>query len=304
MINDDVLSNIESLTKLGPLHHPSEISGIKCISDLLPNVPQVAVFDTAFHQTMPIENYLYAVPFDWYKENGVRKYGFHGTSHKYITEESKKIFNKENVNLIICHIGSGSSVTCIKDGKCYDTSMGLTPLDGLVMCTRSGSIDPSIISYICKERNLSVDEVNDILNKKSGMFGISDDNDYLDIETKALNGDKKSQLAVKKFELSIVKYIAEYYLKLNGNVDALVFTAGIGENSSSLRKDILEYLKPLGISIDDDANEKIRKTKIGNITNSNSKYKVLVITTNEELMIINYTYNIINNEINKTMGEK
>ena len=181
IIDDDVLSNIKSLTKLGPLHHPGEIAGIESMNEVLPTVPQVAVFDTAFHQTMPIDNYMYAVPYDWYKENGVRKYGFHGTSHKYITEKMQSILNNDEINLIICHIGSGASISCIQNGICIDTTMGLTPLDGLIMGTRSGAIDSSIIEYISKEKNLSIEQITSILNKNSGLIGIAGKNDFRDL---------------------------------------------------------------------------------------------------------------------------
>ena len=189
LIDEEVLNNIKALTKLGPLHHPGEIAGIEGMMEVLKDVPQVAVFDTAFHQTMPKENYLYAVPYSWYKENGVRKYGFHGTSHNYITNQMKKHFNKEDVNLIICHIGSGASIACIKDGVCYDTTMGLTPLDGLIMGTRSGSIDPSIIEYVAKERNMTVEEIIEALNKESGLLGIAGKNDYRDLSKAKEEGD-------------------------------------------------------------------------------------------------------------------
>ena len=304
-IDDDVLNNIKALTKLGPLHHPGEIAGIESMKNVMPDVPQVAVFDTAFHQTMPKENYMYAVPYNWYEENGVRKYGFHGTSHKYITETMKDYFNKDDVNLVICHIGSGASISCIKDGKCYDTTMGLTPLDGLIMGTRSGNIDSSIIEYICKERNLSVEEVTNMLNKKSGLIGISGKNDFRDLENLANNGDEKAKLALKMFKNSIIKFIAQYYFELEGNIDALVFTAGIGENAINLRKDIVNSIsEPMNIKLSSESNDNIARFKeqqSGVISTEDSKFKVMVVPTNEEYMILKDTYDVINkkNENNK-----
>ena len=299
LIDDEVLSNIKNLTKLGPLHHPGEIAGIESMREVLPSVPQIAVFDTAFHQTMPIENYLYAVPYSWYEENGVRKYGFHGTSHKYITEAMKKHFGKEDVNLIICHIGSGASISCIKDGQCYDTTMGLTPLDGLVMGTRSGTIDSSIIEYIAKERNLSVEEITSILNKKSGLLGIAGNNDFRDLDEQASKGDVKSKLAIKMLRNSIIKFIAQYYFELNGKIDGLVFTAGIGENAISLREDIVSGISnAMNIKLNKDANNNIARFKecqSGVISTDDSNFEVLVVPTNEEYMILKDTLDISKN---------
>lgn len=296
IIDEEVLNNIKALTKLGPLHHPGEIAGIESMQNVMPNVPQVAVFDTAFHQTMPKENYLYAVPYSWYEENGVRKYGFHGTSHKYITETMKQYFNKEDVNLIICHIGSGASMCCVKGGKCYNTTMGLTPLDGLVMGTRSGTIDSSILEYICKERNLSVEEVTNILNKQSGLLGIAGKNDFRDLENLANNGDEKAKLAIKMLRNSIIKFIAQYYIELNGNVDAIVFTAGIGENAMTLRSDIVNSISnAMNIKLDKDANDNIARFKeqqSGVISTPDSKIKVMVVPTNEEYMILKDTFDL------------
>ena len=296
IIDDNVLLNIKSLTKLGPLHHPGEIAGIESMKKLLPDVPQVAVFDTAFHQTMPIENYMYAVPYEWYEENGVRKYGFHGTSHKYITETMQEQLGKKDVDLIICHIGSGASISCIQNGKCIDTTMGLTPLDGLMMGTRSGSIDSSIIEYISKERNLSIEQITTILNKNSGLLGIAGKNDFRDLEALANKGDKKAQLAYQMLKKSIIKYIAQYYFELDGKVDAIVFTAGIGENAISLREDIVNSISnTMGIEFDKEANDNISRrssNQSGFISKSNSKTKVIVLPTNEEYMILKDTYNL------------
>ena len=296
IIDEEVLNNIKALTKLGPLHHPGEIAGIESMQSVMPNVPQVAVFDTAFHQTMPKENYMYAVPYSWYEENGVRKYGFHGTSHKYITETMQTYFDKKDVNLIICHVGSGASMCCVKDGKCHNTTMGLTPLDGLVMGTRSGNIDSSIIEYICKERNLSVEEATSILNKQSGLLGIAGKNDFRDLENLSNSGDEKAKLAIKMLRNSIVKFIAQYYVELNGQVDALVFTAGIGENAITLRSDIVNSISnAMSIELDVDANDNIAKFKenqSGIISTTDSKFKVMVIPTNEEYMILKDTFEL------------
>ena len=296
LIDDTVLENIKSLTKLGPLHHPGEIAGIESMKSVISNVPQVAVFDTAFHQTMPKENYLYTVPYEWYEENSVRKYGFHGTSHKYITETMQKRLGKEDVNLIICHVGSGASMCCVKNGKCFNTTMGLTPLDGLVMGTRCGTIDSSIIEYICKERNMSVEDVNTILNKKSGLLGIAGKNDFRDLEELANNGNEKAKLAIKMLQNSITKFIAQYYVELNGMVDAIVFTAGIGENGISLRANIVNSLaNALNIKLDEESNNSIAKFKekqSGVISTPDSKINVVVIPTNEEYMILKDTYEI------------
>lgn len=296
LIDDEVLNNIKSLTKLGPLHHPGEVAGIESMMELLPGVPQVAVFDTAFHQTMPADNYLYAVPYDWYEENGVRKYGFHGTSHKYITEFMKNHYRNPNVNLIVCHIGSGASISCIKDGKCYDTTMGLTPLDGLVMGTRSGAIDPSIVEYICKERNMTVQEVTNALNKESGLLGVCGYNDFRDLEELAAKGNKKVKMAINVFKNSIIKYIAQYYFELEGKVDAIVFTAGVGENAIDLRADIVNSISNvMSITLNKEANDNIAKFKDIQseiITTPNSKCDVIVMPTNEEYMILKDTLDI------------
>ena len=300
LIDSIVLDNIRKLIPLGPLHHPGEIAGIESIMKVLPSISEVAVFDTAFHQTMSMENYMYPTPYSWYKENGVRKYGFHGTSHKYITETMKKHFNKDDVNLIICHLGSGASISCIKDGKCVDTSMGLTPLDGLMMGTRSGAIDPSILEYICKSRNITIEDATKILNKQSGFLGIAGKNDFRDVCNLASNGDNNAKLALLMFKKSIIKYIAEYYFELNGNLDGLVFTAGIGENSQLLRNEIVDLISStLSVKIDNDIHNEVSKNKNYNdgvISSSDSKFQILVVPTNEEVMIVRDTYSLINKE--------
>lgn len=296
IITDEVIKDIKDLTKLGPLHHPGNLAGIESLKEVLPNVPMVAVYDTAFHQTMPKENFMYPVPYEWYLNYGVRKYGFHGTSHKYITTVMKEKLGKENVNLIICHIGSGASISAIKDGKCYDTTMGITPLDGLMMGTRSGSIDPSILEYVCKESGESISDVTNALNKKSGLLGISGFSDSRDVETAAANGDERAMLALRMYNDRVSKYIADYYIELGGNVDAIIFTAGVGENGSDARFEIIKKLAPLGIKLDEGENSQIASFKDkheGIISSKDSSVSVWVVPTNEELMIIKDTYKLI-----------
>lgn len=296
LIDDEVLNNIKSLTKFGPLHIPGEVAGIESMLDILKDIPQIAVFDTAFHFTMPKSNYLYATPYEWYEKYGVRKYGFHGTSHKYLTEKMQQSLNRENVNLIICHIGSGASICAVKEGKSYNTSMGLTPLDGLIMGTRCGSIDPSIIEYISKEKNLNIEQITNILNKESGLLGIVGENDFRDIINLAEKGNKRAKLGIEMFKNSIIKYIAQYYVELNGKIDALIFTAGVGENNVEFRKDIIDTLSnSLNIKVNEEINNLIAKSKTiqeGIISTEDSKFKVLVIPTNEEYMILKDTIKI------------
>ncbi len=296
LINEEVIQSIKDLTKLGPLHLPGNLAGIEAMQEALPNVPMVAVYDTAFHQTMPKQNYIYPVPMEWYTEYGVRKYGFHGTSHKYITTKMQEKLGREDVNLIICHIGSGASISAVKDGKCYDTTMGLTPLDGLMMGTRSGAIDPSIIEYVCGETGKTVAEVTNDLNKKSGLLGVAGYSDSRDVEEAAANGDENALLAITMYNDRIAKYIAEYYIELEGKVDAIVFTAGVGENGREARADILGRLLPLGIKVDADVNDTIASYKDkseGIISAEDSTVAVHVVPTNEELMIIKDTYELV-----------
>lgn len=298
LITDEVIQSIKELTKLGPLHHPGNLAGIEAMRKALPNVPMVAVYDTAFHQTMPKVNYMYPVPMEWYEKYGVRKYGFHGTSHKYITLKMKEKLGKDDVNLIICHIGSGCSISAIKDGKCYDTTMGLTPLDGLMMGTRSGAIDPSIIEYVCNESGMSVTEVTSALNKKSGLLGISGYSDSRDVELAANAKDENASLALEMYNKRIAKYIAEYYIELEGNVDAIVFTAGVGENGIEARADIIKKVAPLGIYLDEEVNNSIASYKEiheGIISSKDSKVPVYVVPTDEESVILMDTYRITKN---------
>ncbi len=296
VIDDKVLDDIISLTKLGPIHHPGQIAGIKSMQEKFPNALQVAVFDTAFHQTIPKEKFLYSIPIEWYNKYGVRKYGFHGTSHKYITEKMQEFFAKEDVNLITCHIGSGASITCIKDGLSYDTTMGLTPTDGLMMGTRSGSIDPTILQYVCKESGLSVEQATEKLNSESGLFGICGKSDLRDVEKLANEGNEKAKLALEMYVSSIANYIVQYYNDLKGDVDAIVFTAGVGENDMNIRRRVIEKISNItGIILDNNANENIAKFKdqhSGIITTRASKIPVFVVPTNEEYMILKDCYKL------------
>ena len=296
IITDEVIKDIEDLTKLGPLHHPGNLAGIRGMQKELPNVPMVAVFDTAFHQTMPKQNYLFPVPYEWYEKYGVRKYGFHGTSHKYITTTMKERLNKENPNLIICHIGSGSSIACVKEGKILDTTMGLTPLDGLMMGTRSGSIDPSIHEFVCKESGMTIEEVTNALNKKSGFLGVCGKADCRDVEELYEQGDEKAILAYEMYTDRVAKYIAQYYLELDGMVDAIVFTAGVGENGPLFREKVLRKLNAIGIYEDKETNNKIARflsEREGKISTKESRADVYVIPTDEEAMIVKDTYELV-----------
>ncbi len=298
LIDDTVIENIKSLTKLGPLHHPGNLAGIESMQKCLPNVPMVAVYDTAFHQTIPEINYIYPVPYEWYEKYGVRRYGFHGTSHKYITKRMQEILGKEDINIINCHIGSGSSICCVKDGKSYDTTMGLTPLDGLMMGTRSGAIDPSIIEYVVKESGMNVSEITNELNKKSGLLGVSKKYaDHRDIEKGMAEGDKLCVLANDLYVDRIVRYIAQYFVELDGKVDAITFTAGLGENAREFREEIIGKLGSLGIKVDHDVNMEYAAycdKQEGMISTPDSSVKVYVVPTDEELMIALDTYNLVN----------
>ena len=291
IITDKVIEDIKSYADFAPLHNPAHILGIEACKKALPNVPMVAVFDTAYHQTMKEENYIYPVPYNWYTDYGVRKYGAHGTSHKYIAGRLSEILNTKNYKAIICHLGSGCSLSAVKDGICVDTSMGFTPLAGVMMGTRSGDIDSSIIPYIMEKEGLNAKEVVDMLNKKSGLLGVSMKySDYRDIRSAIDEGDEQAILANKIFVNTVVKYIANYYVELEG-IDALVFTAGLGENSSPARHDIISKLKVLGISIDEEKN-KTTGEEI-ELTSKDSKVRVFAIPTNEELMIAKETLSLI-----------
>ncbi|MBQ6841091.1 MAG: acetate kinase [Bacilli bacterium] len=295
VITDEVIQDIKDLTKLGPLHHPGNLAGIEAMMNAI-DVPNVAVFDTAFHQTMPAKNYIYPVPYEWYEKYGVRKYGFHGTSHKYITQKMQEKLGKKDINIISCHIGSGSSIAVIKDGKCLNTTMGITPLDGLMMGTRSGAIDPSIIEYVCKESGMNVSEVTNELNKKSGCLGIAGVSDNRDMENAMNEGSELATMAFDMFTDRIAKYVAEYFLELKGDVDAIVFTAGVGENGATARKMVMDKLNPIGIYTDEEANNNtlgFKEVSEGVISRSDSRIPVMVVPTNEEIMIVKDTYKFI-----------
>lgn len=281
LVDEKVIQDIDELSTLAPLHNPAAVLGLRAVQNALPHVPQVTVFDTAFHQTMPKEAFLYGIPLNQYTDYKIRRYGAHGTSHRYVSEEIAKILGKNN-RLIVCHLGNGASLSAIKDGVCMDTSMGFTPLGGIIMGTRSGDMDPYIPLHIMKTQGLSVDEMNVFLNKKSGMFGLTGFADMRDVENLYLQGDAKAVDAMKTYVYTIVKFIGSYIAALGG-VDAIAFTAGIGENSPIIRKMVLERLSYLGISVDEEANN--RRGDIEEISTKGSKVRAFVIPTNEELMI-------------------
>ena len=288
LVTDTVIEQIEELSELAPLHNHAHVLGIKAVQKLLPNVPQTVVFDTAFHQTMPKEAFLYALPMEQYTKHKIRRYGFHGTSHAYVSQKAAELIGKRG-KIITCHLGNGASISAVDNGICLDTSMGFTPLAGLVMGTRCGDIDPYIPLYICKTQNKTPDEVNEILNKKSGMFGLCGYSDNRDIET--LYGVEECATdALNAYIHSIIRFIGAYIAVLGG-VDAIVFTAGIGENGSLVRKLVIERLAYLGITLDEEANSK--RGDITEISTKDSKVRVFVIPTDEEYMIAKDTLNIV-----------
>jgi len=292
VITDDVITALEECIELAPLHNPPNLAGIAACKALMPNTPMVGVFDTAYHQTMPPESYIYAIPYEYYEKYGIRRYGFHGTSHKYVAERAAEILGKniKDLKLITCHLGNGASVTAIKNGKSIDTSMGFTPLEGLVMGTRSGDIDPAISTFITDKENLKPGEINDILNKKSGVFGISGvSSDFRDLETAAEEGNERAILALKVFAHKVRFYIGAYIAEMNG-VDAIIFTAGVGENDIGVRDIICSGLENLGIKIDLVKNKVRGKETI--LSTDDSKIKIMLIPTNEELMIARDTFNL------------
>ncbi|MBS6106138.1 MULTISPECIES: acetate kinase [Anaerococcus] len=293
LITDEVKDAINEAAKFAPLHNPANLMGLKACEELLPNVPNVAVFDTAFHQTMPAKTYLYGIEYKYYEEDAIRKYGFHGTSHNYITNRAADLLEKsvEDTNIISAHLGNGSSITAVKNGKSFDTTMGLTPLEGLVMGTRSGDLDPAVVTYIEEKDGVSADEMNNILNKKSGVLGVSGvSSDFRDLEDAAKNGNERAQVALDMFTTRTKRYIAGYMAELE-NVDAIVFTGGIGENSIEMREDILKGFEQFGIKIDPEANNIRGGEHV--ISTADSKVKVMVIATNEELMIARDTQDLV-----------
>ena len=289
----EVIKDIEDLSSLAPLHNPAHVMGIKASIKEIPNAKQVVCFDTAFHQTIDEERYLYAVPYEWYEKYGIRKYGFHGMSHKYVSNRVREILDKKYCNVIVCHLGNGGSISAVRDGKCVDTSMGFTPNAGIVMGSRSGDIDYSIIPYIMKKTGKSIEEIDTILNKQSGMLGISGiSSDFRDIEAKISEKDQKAIMAHYLFVNSVVSYIAKYYVELGG-VDAIAFTAGVGENSPHVRNMVIKRLACLGVKLDKEKNEEMRFGKEGIITTESSSIPCYVIPTDEEVMIAKDTYNIV-----------
>ena len=293
IIDDDVLKTVEELSDLAPLHNPANLVGIKAFMKEIPNAKQVGCFDTAFHQTIDEERYLYAVPYEWYEKYGIRKYGFHGMSHKYVSNRVREILDEKYCNIIVCHLGNGGSISAVRDGKCVDTTMGFTPNAGIVMGSRSGDIDYSIIPYMMKKTGKTIEEIDTILNKQSGMLGISGiSSDFRDIEAKISVKDKKAIMAHYLFVNSVVSYIAKYYVELGG-VDAIAFTAGVGENSPHVRNMVIKRLACLGVKLDKEKNEEMRFGKEGIITKESSSIPCYVIPTDEEVMIAKDTYNIV-----------
>ena len=294
VITDEVMQAIEECTPLAPLHNPANIIGIKACQELMPGVPMVAVFDTAFHQTMPPVAYTYALPYEYYEKDKVRRYGFHGTSHKYIAKKTAEYLGKPQSELrsITMHLGNGSSMSCVKDGKCFDTSMGLTPLEGLIMGTRCGSIDPAIVPFIMEKKGLTPEEMDTLMNKKSGLLGLCGFTDMRDVHKEIENGNKKAELALNMLVRSIKKTLGAYFFLLGGKVDALVFTAGIGENDDIVRAKVCEGLEELGVRLNLEENG-TRKPGARTISTPDSKIKVLIIPTNEELQIAQATMEVL-----------
>ena len=291
LIDDKCIESIEACIPLGPLHNPANLMGLRACQAVMPKTPQVAVFDTAFHMTMPPKAYRYAIPTEYYKNDAIRRYGFHGTSHKYIARRAAEIMGTKNFKMINCHLGNGSSLAAIKDGQCQDTSMGLSPLAGVPMGTRSGDIDACVVQFICNKYGMTVDECLNMLNKKSGMQGISGvSSDFRDLEAGANNGNEDCKLALDKFAYEVAKYVGAYAAALQG-LDVLTFTAGVGENGITTRTAICEYLGFLGVKIDPEKNNVRGKEAL--ISTPDSKVQVWVIPTNEELMIAQDTAELV-----------
>ena len=294
IITDEMIKAVEECNDLAPLHNPANLIGIRVCAELMPGVPQVGVFDTAFHQTMPAKAYLYGLPIEYYKEYKVRRYGFHGTSHSFVSKRAVEFLglDKDNSKVIVCHLGNGSSISAVENGKCVDTTMGLTPLEGVVMGTRSGNIDPAIMEYIAKKENLDITGIMNVLNKKSGLLGLSGglSSDFRDLSEAAENGNEDAANAIEVLCYGIAKFVGGYVAAMNG-VDAIVFTAGIGENACLVREKVVSYLGYLGITLDKDANGKRGEEIV--ISTPDSKVKVAVIPTNEELAICRDTVALV-----------
>ena len=294
LITDEVKDKIKECYSIAPLHNPANITGIEAVEAILPNVPQVGVFDTAFHQTMPKKAFLYPLPYKFYEQDGVRRYGFHGTSHRYVSQKACEILGvkPEDVKLITCHIGNGGSISAVDQGKSVDTSMGLTPTEGLMMGTRSGDVDPGVLTFLMKKHNLTADDLQRIINKESGVLGIYEkSSDMREIEDAVKAGDERAILALDMYQLRIIKYIGAYAAEMGG-VDAIVFTGGVGENQTGLRADVCEPLAFMGVKLDLELNAKTRG-KDTVISTPDSKVKVLVVPTDEELMIARDTLKIV-----------
>ena len=294
LINQDVINKVIECTDLAPLHNPANLIGIRACQKLMPGTPMVTVFDTAFHQTMPEKAYLYGLPYEYYEKYGVRRYGFHGTSHSFVSKHAAKFLGMDinNSKIIVAHLGNGASISAVLNGKCVDTSMGLTPLEGLVMGTRSGDIDPAIMEYIAKKEDLDIAGIMNVLNKKSGVYGLSKNlsSDFRDLEEAMENGNQYAKAALEVFCYRVAKYIGSYVAAMNG-VDAIAFTAGIGENAGIVREKVLGYLGYLGITLDEEANKKRGEDFV--ISTPDSKVKVAVIPTNEELAIARETVALV-----------
>ena len=291
IINDEVIAAIEKGIPLGPLHNPANLMGIRACQAVMPNTPQVAVFDTAFHMTMPPKAYRYAIPTEYYKNDDIRRYGFHGTSHKYVARRTAELVGKKEFKMVNCHLGNGSSLSAVKDGKCMDTSMGLSPLAGVPMGTRSGDIDACVVQFICNKYNMSVDDCLTMLNKKSGVLAISGvSSDFRDLDDGAASGNEDCQLALDKFGYEVAKYVGAYAAALNG-IDVLTFTAGVGENSPGVRADVCNYLGFMGVKLDPEKNKVRGKEML--ISTPDSKVQVWVVPTNEELMIAQDTRDLV-----------
>ena len=293
LINDEVINAIEECNDLAPLHNPANLIGIRSCQKIMPNVPMVAVFDTAFHQTMPKKAYLYGIPYEYYKKYKVRRYGFHGTSHEFVSKRAAEFLGKDinNFKVIVCHLGNGASISAVKNGKCVDTSMGLTPLEGLFMGTRSGDLDPAIIQFISNKENLNIDEILNILNKKSGVLGLSEvSSDFRDLGEAASSGNEQAKTTLEAYSYRVAKYIGSYVAAMNG-VDAIVFTAGVGENNIEVRQMIGEYLGYLGTGVDPEKNNIRGEEAV--ISPDGAKVSILVIPTNEELAIARETVKLV-----------
>ena len=293
IVNEDVKRVVRDCFDLGPLHNPANLIGIEACEAAMPGIPNVAVFDTAFHQTMPEKAYMYAIPYEYYEKYDIRRYGFHGTSHRFVSKRLIEVagLDVNNSKVIVCHLGNGGSISAVVNGKCVDTSMGLTPLEGLIMGTRSGDLDAAVVQYIANKEGKTVNEVIDILNKKSGVLGVSGvSSDFRDVQKAQKEGNKRADIAIQAFVYRVAKYIGSYVAAMNG-VDAIAFTAGVGENDATIRKEICSYLGYLGVTVNDEAN-KLRGEEV-KISGADSKVQVFAIPTNEELAIARETKDLL-----------